>query len=67
MQYDATVKYRADYAPVITDNLLLIHQETMPLRDDGTVSPPDEVQRIVTEYEFEPYPPPAPQPLEEKE
>jgi hypothetical protein len=67
LRYEATVKYRADYGPVIVDNLLQIHLETAPLRDDDTIAPADEVQRIVTEYVFEPYPPPAPQPLEEKE
>ena len=66
MQYEATVKYRADYAPVITDNLLLIHQETIPLKDDGTMRPPDEVPPIVTEYDFTSTFPVAPQPLEEE-
>jgi hypothetical protein len=67
MQYEATVKYSADYPAIVTDNLLLIHQETVPLRDDGTIPAADEIETIVTEYEFEPYPPPAPQPLEPEE
>lgn len=66
MQYEATIKYSADYAPIITDNLLLIHQETVALREDGTIPPAAEVQRVVSEYKFDPYPPPAPQPLEEE-
>jgi hypothetical protein len=67
MQYEATVKYSANYPAIVTDNLLLIHQETVPLRDDGTIPAAGEVETIVTEYEFEPYPPPAPQPLEPEE
>jgi hypothetical protein len=67
LQYEATVRYRADYAPFIPDNLLQIHQETVPLKNDGTIPAADEVQRVVTEYEFDPYPPPAVNPLEEKE
>ena len=67
LQYDATISYRADYPPVINDQLLLIHQETVPLRQDGTVPPADEVPRVVTEYAFELYPPPVPQPLDQKE
>lgn len=67
MQYEATVKYSADYAPVIPDNLLQIHLETVPVADDGTIPPADEVQRIITEYKFEPYPPETPQPLEKKD
>ena len=66
MQYEATVKYSADYAPVITDNLLLIHQETVPVNNDGTIPPADEVPRIVTEYDFTSTFPEAPQPLEEE-
>jgi hypothetical protein len=66
LRYEQTLKYRAEYTPVITDDLLLIHQETAHLNDDGTVSPADEVQRIVTEYAFDP-PPPELNPLERKE
>jgi hypothetical protein len=54
LQYEATVKYGADYAPTIVDDLLRIHQETVVLKSDGTVPMPDEQQRIVTEYEFDP-------------
>jgi hypothetical protein len=67
MQYEATVKYSADYGPIVLDNLLLIHQELAPLKADDTVPPADEVQRIITEYDFTSTFPPAPQPLEEKE
>ena len=59
MQYEATVKYSAEYAPMPPDQLLLVHRETVLPHDDGTIPPADERQRIITEYTFEPYPPPA--------
>jgi len=65
MQYEATVKYSADYAPVINDDLLRIHQELALVQDDGTIPPADKVLRVITEYEFDP-PPPVVNPLEEK-
>jgi hypothetical protein len=67
LQYEAIVKYGANYAPIIVDNLLLIHSETAMVRADGTIPDADEVQRVVTEYAFDPYPPPAVNPLEPKE
>jgi hypothetical protein len=68
MQYEATVKYRAEYGPVITDNLFLIHQEMIPLNDEGAMPPDTEVQSIITEYDFtSTFPPPEPQPLEQEE
>jgi len=51
LQYVATIVYRAEYGPVITDDLLRIHQESVPT-SDGTVPDGSEVQRIITEYEF---------------
>ena len=66
MQYEATVKYGADYAPVITDSLLQIGVRTgVKAGDtpDGMAARP----QTGAEYVFEPDPPPAPQPLEEKE
>lgn len=54
LRYEASVRYRADFTPVITDDLLLIHQETAPLDEDDTIPPADEVQRISTVYEFTP-------------
>ena len=54
MSYEAVVVYRAAFPPIITDDLLRIHQETVPLRHDGTIPPVDEVLRIITEYEFTP-------------
>jgi hypothetical protein len=54
LRYEQTLRYRADYTPIILDDFLLLHQETVPLSDDDTIPPADEVQRIVTEYEFEP-------------
>ena len=58
LQYEVTVRYGADYAPIITDNLLQIGVRTVV--EDGT-------PQTGMEYEFEPYPPPAPQPLDEEE
>jgi hypothetical protein len=52
LEYSATVRYRAEYGPIITDDLLDIHVETVPLADDGTVPDVSEVQRIILEYEF---------------
>jgi len=54
LQYEAQVLYSATFPPIITDDLLRIHQETVPLSHDGTIPPIDEVQRIITEYEFTP-------------
>lgn len=54
MQYEASVIYRAEFGPVITDDLTRIHVETVPLASDGTVPDMDEVQRIISEYEFTP-------------
>jgi hypothetical protein len=56
LQYDVSCRYRAGYEPVITDDLLRIHVETVPLADDDTVPPVDQVQRIISEYEFTPSP-----------
>jgi hypothetical protein len=63
MQYEATVKYSADYAPVIPDDLLQIGVRTGVKPGD---TPDEMAARVQTgaEYVFEPYPPPAPQPLE---
>jgi hypothetical protein len=67
LRYEQTLKYRADYTPIITDDLLLIHQETAMLDEvTGEIKPADEVQRVVTEYAFDP-PPPEVNPLERKE
>ena len=66
MQYEATVKYSADYAPIITDDLLQIGVRTGVKPGDT----PDEMAarpQTGAEYVFEPYPPPAPQPLQQKE
>jgi hypothetical protein len=56
MQYVASVRYRSAFAPTIPDDLLRIHVETVPLGTDGTIPPADEVQRIISEYEFTPAP-----------
>jgi hypothetical protein len=52
LQYYATLIYRASYDPIITDDLLDIHVEMVPLADDGTVPDSSEVQRIIVEYEL---------------
>jgi hypothetical protein len=54
LQYFATARYRAEYGARVTDDLLHIHEEVVPLRDDGTVPDASEVQRIIAEYEFVP-------------
>jgi hypothetical protein len=59
LQYDASVRYRAEYFAQVTDDLLDIHVETVPMNyygNDGSMTVPDasEVQRIISEYEFTP-------------
>jgi hypothetical protein len=54
LRYEATLRYRSDFTPIITDDLLMIHVDTAPLDDDGTTDPADEVQRVVAVYEFDP-------------
>lgn len=54
MQYTASLYYRSQFSPPIIDDLLRIHQETVPLGSDGNIPPADEVQRIISEYEFTP-------------
>ena len=61
LQYEVTCLYRTGWWPTITDDLLHIHVETVPMAEDGTVPPADEVERIITEYDFtdpdNPFPP----------
>lgn len=54
MSYEANVLYSATFPPIITDDLLRIHVETVPLAGDNTVPGADVVQRIISEYEFNP-------------
>ena len=54
LQYEATVFYRSQFSPPIPDDLLRIHVETVQLGSDGEIPPPEEVQRIISEYEFTP-------------
>jgi len=54
LSYEANILFSQSFPPIIVDDLLRIHQETVPLRHDGTIPPVDEVQRIITEYEFTP-------------
>jgi hypothetical protein len=54
MQYEAQVLFSTAFPPIIADDLLHIHVETVPLASDGTIKPVDEVLRIISEYEFTP-------------
>jgi hypothetical protein len=54
LQFEASLRYRMMWPPYITDDFLLMHQETVPLRNDNTVPPEEEVLRIITEYNFPP-------------
>jgi hypothetical protein len=54
LEYIATLRYRTEWFPTISDDLLDIHVETVPLAADGTVPPANEVQRVINEYEFTP-------------
>jgi hypothetical protein len=54
LQYTATAMYRAEYGAIVTDDFLHLHQESVWLKKDGTVPDASEVQRIITEYEFNP-------------
>jgi hypothetical protein len=68
LQYEPTVIYRTWFAPEIEDDLLQMWVEGTPLRRkvnvDGQLVPyvprSDEVQRIITKYEFKPPIPPEP-------
>jgi hypothetical protein len=54
LEYIATVRYRTAWSPGPFPDLLEINVQTVPLADDGTVPPADEVQRIISDYEFTP-------------
>jgi hypothetical protein len=54
LQYDAWINYGASYEPIITDDLLRMHVEIVPVEGDEPVPGADEVQRIIREYEFTP-------------
>jgi hypothetical protein len=56
LQYIATIRYRTAFYPTITDRLLRIHEEVVPITDNyaNGVPPADEIQRIIVEYEFAP-------------
>lgn len=66
LRYEATVLFRADYAPIITDSLLKIGVRT-GVKPGDTQHDMDGRSQTGALYEFEPYPPPAPQPLQRKE
>jgi hypothetical protein len=54
ISYEANILYSTSFPPIIVDDLLRIHVETVPTADDGTIPPIDEVLRIISEYEFDP-------------
>jgi hypothetical protein len=56
LEYVASLRYRTEWFPTITDDLLHIHEETVPIMDNYANGVPDAstVQRIITEYEFTP-------------
>jgi hypothetical protein len=54
LQYEITMTYRTEFGARVPDDFLHMHVETVPLADDGTVPGPDEVERIISEYFFEP-------------
>jgi hypothetical protein len=54
LEYIATLKYRTEWFPTGFPDLLDINVQTVPLAADGTVPPADQVQRIISDYEFTP-------------
>ena len=54
LEYIATVKYRSEWYPGNFPDLLRIHEEVVPMADDGSVPDASVVQRIIVEYEFTP-------------
>jgi hypothetical protein len=54
LSYEANIVHRTSFPPVIADDLMHIHVETVPLADDGSIPLTDEVVRIISEYEFDP-------------
>jgi hypothetical protein len=56
LQYEPVIRYRTIWPPKIDDDLLLIHVKTAPMvGKTGERHPPDdEVQRIISQYEFTP-------------
>lgn len=54
LEYIATLRYRTEWYPGNFPDLLRIHEEVVPMADDGTVPDASEVQRIIVEYEFTP-------------
>ena len=54
LQWELRVIFRSNEYPIISDDLLNIHVETVPLADDGTVPDAAEVERIISEYTFDP-------------
>jgi hypothetical protein len=62
MRYEASVRYGADYPPIINDNLLTISTRT-GIKPGDTPEEMAARAQVGADYHFDPYPPPAPQPL----
>jgi hypothetical protein len=52
LRYEATLKYRTDFTPIITDDFLVLHEEVVPLTTDGEIPNEEEVQRVYVEYDI---------------
>jgi hypothetical protein len=52
LQFDVSVLYRTDFAPVITDELRQIHIDMVPMNKAGTVPPADEVERVEAQWDL---------------
>jgi hypothetical protein len=54
LEYIASIRFRTEWFPGGFPDLLEINVQTVPLASDGTVPPADQVQRIISDYEFTP-------------
>jgi hypothetical protein len=54
LEYVPIIKYRTEWYPTDFPDLLRIHEEVVPMADDGSVPDASTVQRIIVEYEFFP-------------
>lgn len=54
LQYEPILSYRTEWEPIVDDWLESIHVETVPMRHQPLprVPPAEEVQRIISKYEF---------------
>jgi hypothetical protein len=51
LQMTMTICYRTDFIPVIVDELERIYEEIVPMTNEGTVPPADEVKRVQVIYD----------------